>query len=176
MFRDELITLRQEYKNEEFALALQLLEEAYNAYMKGNFGISSIIYSDDEIIAHGQNRMVFPTFSSALHAEMDAINTLEHENTKLDKVSGLVLYSSLEPCPMCMTRIINSGITKIYYMADDKEGGAKQYLKFMPPIWQKLGAKLEIQKMQLPSHFEELSIKLAFANADKIHKTILKRQ
>ncbi len=77
---------------------------------------------------------------------------------------------------MCLARIINSGITEIFYIADDKQGGGVDFLKVMPPIWQKLGANLNISKMDLPKEFEELAHNLAFANAEQIHKVILNRQ
>lgn len=176
MFREQIISLRKNYGSADYITPITLLEEAYNAYMKGNFGISCLIFREEQIIAHGQNRMIFPNFSSALHAEMDAINTLEKEHAKLENVSNLKLYSSLEPCPMCLSRIINSGITDIYYMADDKRGGGVGFLDRMPPIWQELGEKLNIKKMELPDEFEELSKNLAFVNADKIHQIILNRQ
>ncbi len=176
MFRDLILSLKKQYPGAEYITPVTLLEEAYNAYMKGNFGISCLIYREEQIIAHGQNRMIFPHFSSVLHAEMDAINTLEMENTKLENVSNLKLYSSLEPCPMCLSRIINSGITEIYYIADDKKGGGVEYLKQMPSVWQELGAKLNITKMDLPEEFEKLAKNLAFVNAEKIHKVILRRQ
>ncbi len=176
MFREKILSLKKQYGSAEYITPVTLLEEAYHAYMKGNFGISCLIYREEQIVAHGQNRMIFPNFSSGLHAEMDAINTLEQSNTKLKNVSNLKLYSSLEPCPMCLARIINSGITEIFYIAEDKQGGGVDFLKVMPPIWQKLGANLKIRKMELPKEFEELAHNLAFANAEQIHKAILSRQ
>jgi cytosine deaminase len=176
MFKNEITALKNSYKGEQYDIAFTLLEEAYSAYAKGNFGIASLIYKNGSIIAYGQNRMVFPTFASGMHAEMDAINTLENDYPKLENLSEITLYSSLEPCPMCLTRIINSGIANVYYLATDKLGGGVSYLDAMPPIWKELSAKVKFRKMQLPAEFENLAVKLAFANAEKIHQIIISRQ
>jgi hypothetical protein len=52
----------------------------------------------------------------------------------------LVLYSSVEPCPMCLTRIINVGLKKAFFVAPDPKGGMVQRLKDLPPFWQGMAA------------------------------------
>ena len=52
------------------------------------------------------------------------------------KMEGLVLYSSLEPCPMCLARIINAGLKKTFFAAPDSSGGMVQRLGGLPPFWQ----------------------------------------
>jgi len=38
-------------------------------------------------------------------------------------MNSLILFSSIEPCPMCLTRIITSGIKEVYYLAPDPDSG-----------------------------------------------------
>jgi tRNA(adenine34) deaminase len=53
---------------------------------------------------------------------------------------GLVLYSSYEPCPMCMTRILNTRIKRVLYAAPDPEGGMTSQINLLPPFWRELAA------------------------------------
>ncbi|MDO9529730.1 MAG: deaminase [Syntrophales bacterium] len=62
----------------------------------------------------------------------------ESVNAQTPKVEGLVLYTSLEPCPMCLARIITAGVRKVYYLAPDPYGGMVHLFKNLPPIWQKI--------------------------------------
>jgi cytosine deaminase len=56
------------------------------------------------------------------------------------KVEGLVLYTSVEPCPMCLSWIINIGLKKIYYAASDSSGGMALKIQNLPTLWQGLAA------------------------------------
>ena len=38
---------------------------------------------------------------------------------------------------MCLTRIINAGIKKMYYIAEDPEGGMVSRMDSLPPFWRK---------------------------------------
>jgi cytosine deaminase len=51
---------------------------------------------------------------------------------------GLALYSSIEPCPMCMTRIINTGIKRVLFAALDPLGGMTSQLALLPPFWREM--------------------------------------
>ena len=42
------------------------------------------------------------------------------------------LYSSLEPCPMCLTRLIDTGIGQVYYAAPDPDFGMVHCLEKLP--------------------------------------------
>ena len=53
---------------------------------------------------------------------------------------GLALYSSYEPCPMCMTRILNTRVKRVLYAAPDPEGGMTSQLARLPPFWRELAA------------------------------------
>ena len=49
----------------------------------------------------------------------------------------LVLVSSAEPCPMCLTRMINAGIKKMVYVIPDETGGMVSRMDQLPPFWKK---------------------------------------
>ncbi len=79
----------------------------------GVFG--TVIVREGRIIGEGANRVVAendPTW----HGEIEAIrNACKKEGTF--KLNGATLYTSAEPCPMCMSAAYWAGISEIYYAA-----------------------------------------------------------
>ena len=77
----------------------------------GPFG--AVIVRDGEVIATGANRVV-PNADPTAHAEMTAIR---NACAKLGtfQLSGCTIYSSCEPCPMCLSAIYWAGINRICY-------------------------------------------------------------
>ncbi|MBR5699745.1 MAG: nucleoside deaminase [Bacteroidales bacterium] len=77
----------------------------------GPFG--AVIVRDGEIIAEGVNRVTANNDPTA-HAEVTAIRAA---CAKLGtfQLDGCVVYTSCEPCPMCLSAIYWAGISKIYY-------------------------------------------------------------
>ena len=86
----------------------------------GPFGC--VIVKDNNIIAEGVNRVTFNNDPTA-HAEIVAIrNACNKLNTfNLERCE---LYSSCEPCPMCLSAIYWSHIDKVYY-GNSREDAAK---------------------------------------------------
>ena len=77
----------------------------------GPFG--SIIVKDNQIISEGSNQ-VTSTNDPTAHGEIVAIReACKKLNTF--KLEGCDLYSSCEPCPMCLSAIYWSHIDKIFY-------------------------------------------------------------
>ena len=102
------------------------MREAIKASMKGmnsNAGgpFGAVIVKDGKIIAKGWNK-VTSTNDPTAHAE---ITTIRKACKKLGTFSlkGCELYTSCEPCPMCLAAIYWAGIDKIYY-GNTKEDAA----------------------------------------------------
>lgn len=77
----------------------------------GPFG--AVIVRDGEVIAAAGNSVTLDNDPTA-HAEVNAIRracSLMH-NFKLD---GCVVYSSCEPCTMCLSTLYWAGVSRIYY-------------------------------------------------------------
>ena len=122
--------------------ALITVKEALKSAKEGNYGVGACIYNKltGEIIETGRNKMFFPYFKSDMHAEMNALNKFEDnlkEQYPLD-LSNLVLFASLEPCPMCLTRIINSGFSEVEYLASDPQWGMINLMEHLPLMYQKI--------------------------------------
>lgn len=88
----------------------------------GPFG--AVIARDGEIIATGVNR-VTSEHDPTSHAEVNAIRNACRELNTYD-LSGCEIYTSCQPCPMCLGAIYWAHIDKIYYgntKTDAKEIG-----------------------------------------------------
>ena len=90
-----------ENKNEKFMrMAIELaVENVKNG--GGPFG--AVIVKDDEVIATGVNR-VTANHDPTAHAEVSAIRTACQKLKTFD-LSGSTIYTSCEPCPMCLGAI-----------------------------------------------------------------------
>jgi tRNA(adenine34) deaminase len=53
-------------------------------------------------------------------------------------VRHCTLICSLEPCPMCMTRLICAGIGTVLHLSDDSVGGMVQRKSALPPIFREI--------------------------------------
>ena len=88
----------------------------------GPFG--AVIVKDGKVVATGVNRVTANNDPTA-HAEVSAIRNACKKLKTFD-LSGCEIYSSCEPCPMCLGAIYWSRIKKIYYgnsKADAKDIG-----------------------------------------------------
>ena len=98
-------------------------EEAINGYSSNDGGPFGAIITDRDgnIISTGHN-MVLKNNDPTAHAEVTAIrNACKKLNTY--DLSNYVLYTSCEPCPMCLSAIIWANIKEVYY-ACTKEDAA----------------------------------------------------
>lgn len=89
----------------------------------GPFG--AVIVKDGRVVATGVNRVV-PDNDPTAHAEVNAIRAA---CVKLGtfNLSGCVLYTSCEPCPMCLGAIYWAHIDKIYYGATQYDAAAVDF-------------------------------------------------
>lgn len=82
-----------------------------------------MICKDGRIVAQGANRVV-PTNDPTAHAEMVTIR-LACQVLETHNLEGCVIYSSCEPCPMCLGAIYWAHLDHIYFShskSDAKEG------------------------------------------------------
>ena len=77
----------------------------------GPFG--AIIVKDGKVIGRGVNR-VTPNCDPTAHAEVNAIRDAARNIGDFD-LSGSEIFTSCEPCPMCLGAIYWAHIGKIYY-------------------------------------------------------------
>jgi guanine deaminase len=106
--------------NKDFlARAVKLAEDEIE---KGAGPFGAVIVRKGEIISEAVNGVVHSIDPTA-HAEILAIRQAAKILGSHD-LSDCILYTSCEPCPMCLGAIYWSGIKKIYYAADRKDAAA----------------------------------------------------
>lgn len=92
----------------------EALKEAYEGITKGDGGpFGSVIVKDGQIIGRGHNR-VLKNSDPTCHGEMEAIRDA-CSKLKTHDLSGAILYTTAEPCPMCLGGILWANIKKVYY-------------------------------------------------------------
>ena len=97
-------------KNKFMQRAIELSIESINS---GGGPFGSVIVKDEKIISEGMNRVTVDNDPTS-HGEIVAIrNACKKLNTF--NLLNCSLYSSCEPCPMCMSAIYWSRIGKVYY-------------------------------------------------------------
>lgn len=106
----DIILLRKYEKGRFYAKAIELsIENVKNG--GGPFG--AVIVKDGEIVATGVNR-VTANHDPTAHAEVSAIRAACQKLGTFD-LSGCEIYTSCEPCPMCLGAIYWAHLDKIYY-------------------------------------------------------------
>lgn len=106
--------------NKFMKIAKENAEKGIASKDGGPFG-AVIVDNNGNIVANGNNRVLVDKDPTA-HAEMVAIR---NACKKLDtnNLSGYTLYTSCEPCPMCLSAIIWSNIKKVYFACTRKDAG-----------------------------------------------------
>ena len=105
-------------KNEFMKRAIELSIESVN---NGGGPFGSVIVKDNNIVGEGSNRVTSNNDPTA-HGEIVAIR---QACKKLNNFSlnGCELYSTCEPCPMCLSAIYWARINKIYYANTRDDAG-----------------------------------------------------
>ena len=96
---------------ENFMLRAVELSKKSIANSGGPFGC--VIVKDNIIVAEGYNQ-VTKNYDPTAHAEIVTIRDACSKFQTFD-LSGFELYTSCEPCPMCLSAIYWSHIDKVYY-------------------------------------------------------------
>ena len=86
----------------------------------GPFG-AIITDKEGNIIAEGNNKVLCNNDPTA-HAEIVAIRAA-CEKLKTYNLSNYILYTSCEPCPMCLSAIIWANIKNVYYGCTKEDAG-----------------------------------------------------
>jgi len=99
--------------------ALSLAKQSYD---DGEVPVGAIVIIDNSIIGEGRNLSITSCDPTA-HAEMTALRSaaLYKKNYRLPNAT---LYSTIEPCTMCIGAIIHARISRLVYGALEPRAGA----------------------------------------------------
>ncbi|MBI9089550.1 MAG: nucleoside deaminase [Desulfobacterium sp.] len=124
------------------ALALGYAEKAFS---QGEFPVGAVIVCGGRVVAEGSRvgttrELARP--SEIDHAEIRALRQLERLGQEFDPAEA-VIFSTMEPCLMCFSAIILSGIKQVVYAYEDPMGGGTGCdLDTLAPLYKSSGVKV----------------------------------
>jgi len=101
-------------------MAIRLSEQNVSKTLGGPFG--AVIVKDGKIIAKSANKVTQKNDPTA-HAEVSAIRLACKKLKSLDLI-GCLIYTSCEPCTMCLSAIYWAQIDSIYYANTKKDAAS----------------------------------------------------
>lgn len=129
---------------------------AQAAKSRGNLPIGAVITLNNEVVGKGQNSIWVPEYRPNRHAEIEAIESIK--NAALwSKSKDMTLYTTLEPCLMCLGTILVHRIGRIIYGSRDPHGGAECVFGHMPYAFEKLLKSTNWEGPALAEECDELS-------------------
>lgn len=116
--------------------------EAWAGFQAGSLPIGAAIFDKNrQLIARGRNHIYDDqagsgqiTMHQLAHAEMNAL--LQADRRHFD-LHSCTLYTSMEPCPLCMGAIYMSGIRTVHFAARDGYAGSSNLLGTTPYLSRK---------------------------------------
>ncbi len=175
-FRKRLDQLSANPKEAHDQFVAVTISEAIDSAEEGNFGVGAVLVDrSGNILRKGRNRVFYPYFRSDIHAEMDIITGFESESKKTRGTGDLTLFSSLEPCPMCLTRLIISGVGRVYHAAIDEPGGMVERMQSLPPEWLQLASGREFASAKCSPGLRELALDVFELTVERNDERLLER-
>ena len=113
---EPIITSHRTFMSEAVKSAIQGME----ANEGGPFGC--IVVKNGEIVGRGNNK-VTSTNDPTAHAEITAIRDA-CKNLKSFQLDDCIMYTSCEPCPMCLGAIYWARPKKVYFGSDQQDAAA----------------------------------------------------
>ena len=98
------------------------VDESKLSIENGSSPFGAVIVKNGQVIAKGHNTVV-PECDATAHAEVNAIRLAGKALGTFD-LTGAVLYSSCEPCPMCLNAIKWANIQHVYFAATRDDADA----------------------------------------------------
>lgn len=91
----------------------QAIDLSIESVASGGGPFGAVIVRGGEVIATGTNRVTAQCDPTA-HAEVNAIRAACKHLGNF-KLTGCTVYSSCEPCPMCLSALYWAGVERIFY-------------------------------------------------------------
>ncbi len=102
------------------------IEQAKKAKSEGNTPIATLIVKDGEIIANGWSSVTKENDPSG-HNDLNCIREACQKLNSLD-LTGCTLYSTIEPCSMCLSCAVWAGISRVIFGAYKEDIKENPYL------------------------------------------------
>ena len=138
------------------------IEEAIRAGRMGNVAVGGCLLKGGEMIHRDISKAIAPYHRTDLHIEMVLLNQIEDQlcDDPTPRMRDYTLFTSQEPCPMCLARICFNQVGKTYYVYRDgssPEAGEQTNWDRLPPGFRGLGDRLVIEEAQCAPELKEIS-------------------
>ncbi len=119
------------------------LAEAEKALRNGDFPVGCVFVLDDRVIATGRRKNSKGSLANEIdHAEITALRTILRIEPVPD-LSRVTVYTTMEPCLMCFSTLLISGIRNFVWAYEDVMGGGTNIpLEKLPPLYADMKVKL----------------------------------
>jgi len=115
--------MKEEPKDSDRLFMRAALDMAVSGMEKNEGGpFGAVIVKDGAIIGRGNNRVILTNDPTA-HAEIVAIKDA-CSNLRNFQLDGCTIYTTCEPCPMCLGAIYWARIDKMFYACTKKDAAA----------------------------------------------------
>ncbi len=124
----------------------QALVEAKTALDSGEFPVGCVLVAEGEIVARGHRQnSTEGALNEIDHAEVVTLRRLLRERPKTD-CSRIVAYSTMEPCLMCYSTMLLSGVRGFVYGYEDLMGGGTNLpLYQLNPLYAEMQARVNVE-------------------------------
>ncbi len=115
--------LFSEQDNKFMSLALH---EAEQAFVSGDYPVGAVLTINGDFFGKARNS-IFTETQPAAHAEQNLLNSISNQLRQKIRKKGnfeICLYTTLEPCLMCLGVVILHRVTRIVVACPDPHGGA----------------------------------------------------
>ena len=165
---------RTHHRDQE--LGIVACAEALAAARAGNYGVGAVLVDPDgEIVERGRNTVFSPHFRSDLHAEMVAMTAFEERHPDVDNMRGYTLLCSLEPCPMCMTRLLIAGVQTVKFLAYDELAGMVEQKHLLPAAWKRLWERQDYVQADVTKSLQRFALDVFSLNLEACRQKLLSR-
>ena len=141
---------------------MKAIELSIESVKSGTGPFGALIVKDNKIIAEGYNKVTSandPTSHAEIVAIRNACKILNNFSLK-----GCNLYTTCEPCPMCLSAIYWSRINKIYYANTRSDAQKIDFSDAL--IYEELNKTIKERKIPMHQMMREEALK-AFEMWDK---------
>lgn len=158
------------------ALGIVACAEALAAARSGNYGVGAVLVDPTgKILERGRNTVFFPRFRSDLHAEMVTMNAFEERHPEVENMRGYTLVCSLEPCPMCLVRLLMAGVQTVKFLAYDEPAGMVDLKHQFPGAWKRLWERQEFVHADVSESLRRFAVDVFSLNLEACRQKLLSR-
>ena len=157
-------------------LGILACSEALSAARMGNYGVGAVLVDPKgEILEQGRNAVFVPHFRSDRHAEMVVMSAFEERHPTVESMRGYTLLCSLEPCPMCVARLLIAGVQTVKFLAYDVLAGMIKQRQSFPAAWQRLWQRQEFVEADVSESLRRFALDVFLLNLESCRQRLLSR-